>query len=93
MSPKHPQLPWVDCSRGAPMGRPSWAEDFTEPCRCFRLRFKGGAYDTGGAYWGAPENLYCATNGEGFRAFTRADSRQSAKAFFSSQYPALRWVN
>ena len=93
MSLNHPQLPRVDCSRGAPMGRISWAEDFSEPCRCFRLRFEGGAYDTGGAYWGFPADVYCATNGEGFRQFTRAASRAEAKAFFSSKHPAIRWVN
>lgn len=93
MSMKNPQLPKVDCKYGAPMGRPSWADDLTARCRCFRLRFIDGAYDEGAAYWGSPANLFCATNGEGLQQFTRASSRKEAKAAFKKDHPEIAWVN
>lgn len=93
MSMNKPQLPKVDGSRGAPMGRREWADDFTQPCRCFRLRFIDLAYDEGGAYWGAPANVYCATNGEGVRLFHRASNREEAKGFFKDCQPFIKWVN
>ncbi len=93
MSMNKPQLPAVNCQYGAPMGRPEWADDFTEPCRCFHVRFVDGAYDQGGSYWGAPANLYCCTNGEGVQLFIRAVSRQDAKDHFKLHHPEIKWVN
>lgn len=93
MSIKNPQLPEVDFQRGAPMGRPEWTDDPTAPARCFRVRFVDGDYDEGGAYWGAPANVYCCTNGEGLQIFTRADSRKEAKAEFKKRCPAIHWIN
>jgi len=91
MSIANPQLPKVSCKRGAPMGRRQYADDFQEPCRCFRLRFVDGAYDEGGAYFGAPENVYCALSGS-VQLFCRADSRQEAKKKFKERYPEIRWI-
>jgi hypothetical protein len=93
MSIKNPQLPKVNDSHGAPMGRRDWVSDFTERCRCFRVRFVDGAYDEGGAYWGSPANVYCATNGEGVRTFTRANSRKEAKENIKKKYPEIKWIN
>lgn len=93
MSSKNPQLPKVDNRYGAPMGRPEWTNDFTKPCRCFKVKFVDGDYDEGGAYWGGPADLYCATNGEGVQVFMRADSRRMAKGMFKNTYPQIKWVN
>ncbi len=53
--------------------------------------FMDGAYDAGGAYWGAPDNLYCAVarsdNQELVRAFYRASSREDAKLLVLEDYP------
>lgn len=92
MSIKNPQLPAVNAKYGAPMGRPEFTDNLTDPCRCFRLRFIDGDYDDGGAYWGAPANLYCCLN-EGTRLFTRADNRKKAKEKFKSSYPQIKFVN
>lgn len=74
------QFPPVDCSRGAPMGRAQWHEPPTVPrsVRVFRVRLDSQGYDDGGAYWGAGKPLYCATDGAGYRMFTRADTRLQA---------------
>ena len=67
--------------RGASMGR---AEDFpSSPCRAYvqRVRLGSGGYDSGGAYWGLPDDLWCGFDWEGtMRLFVRAQSRQEAKA-------------
>lgn len=39
-----------------------------------------GAYDTGRAYWGLGTPLYVAQDTEGNQFFTRANTRQQAKA-------------
>lgn len=87
------QMPKVNCRYGAPMGRPDCTDGLDKPARCFRLRFYDGAYDDGGAYWGAPANVYCATNNNGLRLFTRAADRQDAKTRLRTRYPAIKWVN
>lgn len=93
MSMDNPQLPAVSCRYGAPMGRRESTEGADARARCFRLRFIDGCYDEGGAYWGAPANVYCATNDEGLLLFCRADSRKEAKGKFRERLPSLRWVN
>lgn len=58
-----PPLSQMNCSRGAPMGRCSCCEMGAEDVRRVYLRrvpFVDGAYDQGGAYWGAPANLWRA---------------------------------
>ncbi len=96
------KLPEVDSSRGAPMGRPSM---HVCPDDALHLKFSlervpliDGAYDEGGAYWGAPDNLYhaqCAAHDAKFGSegdieidfFLRADSRAKAKADVRDMYP------
>jgi len=64
-----------------------------KPLRCFRLRFVDCCYDEGGAYWGMPANVYCATNEHGALLFCRASNRQAAKDEFVKQHGYLRWIN
>ena len=87
----NPQLPDVSSARGAPMGRPTITDGLDEPLRCFRLRFIDGCYDEGGAYWGMPANVYCATNDEA-QLFCRASNRKEAKEKFVKEHGKLRWL-
>ena len=104
-----PKLPQLNCAHGAPMGRPPWprsswvspyldptqTQNFKLPAWCFRLRLTGGGcYDEGGAYWGSPETVWCATNGfddddNNFQLFTRASNRNGAIAKFEAMAPGL----
>lgn len=74
----------VNCATGSPMGRKEWREAPTKPrsVRVFRVRIDSQGYDDGGAYWGIGKPLFCATDGENYRMFTRADSRLCAVAEF-----------
>lgn len=73
------QFDKVDCSRGAPMGRPSSSEvtKGDRRCRLFRVRLDSGGYDDGGAYWGHGAPLWCAGD-KHCVAFIRANSRKEA---------------
>lgn len=74
------QFPAVNSQYGAPLGRHCFGND-CEPgtLRLFKVRLDSGGYDDGGAYWGhGPGFLWCATDGEGYRQFTRANSRIGA---------------
>lgn len=72
--------------RGASMGRWSQTEGKPECLYLQRMRFVDGAYDTGGAYWGGGNPMWCAfspdtTDNEfTIRVFTRAANREEAKA-------------
>lgn len=90
------QFPDVNSTYGAPMGRWTSARDAhpAGPCRLFRVRLDSGGYDDGGAYWGIDrpgfgEPLYCATDEENFRRFTRAADRRSAETYFESKFPGI----
>lgn len=49
----------VDCSRGAPLGRPgAHNADAAGRFTLQRVRLDSGGYDTSGAYWGRGEPLY-----------------------------------
>ncbi len=92
------QMPDVGpCPRGAPMGRDESKEYAGAPVRCFRLRMVDYDYDDGGAYWGGWSEstgaVYCATDGSDFRLFTRAKTREDAKAKFLKREPTIRWIN
>jgi hypothetical protein len=93
---KKPQVPHVDGSRGAPMGRDSFVEPTFGRCRCFRLRFIDNAYDEGGAYWGEPADVWCCTDsptaGDDAQIFItcRAQSRAEAKKEFEKDAPELQ---
>jgi hypothetical protein len=68
---------------GASMGRAEWGrkeEPADRSVRVFRLPIDSQGYDPGGAYWGIGEPLYCATDGETYRRFVRAQSRDQAIA-------------
>lgn len=86
---------WV-CT-GSQMGRRNrLPDDTSEPCKLHIQRLKlvdGGCYDQGGAYWGAPENLYLAFTAHmvysptlnrfeaipNLQVYLRASSRHEAK--------------
>jgi hypothetical protein len=74
--------------RGAQMGRRNQNEGIPEKLYLQRVRFVGGDYDTGGAYWGGgrgSQTLWCAfspentANEEMVMIFVRADDREDAK--------------
>lgn len=69
---------------GSPMGRSEWrdAPTVSRSVRVFRVRINSQGYDDGGAYWGIGKPLFCATDGQNYRMFARADSRLSAVAEF-----------
>lgn len=55
-----------------------------------RMRIDAGGYDTGGAYWGIGDHMYCAegeTDTESARIFVRAKNRQDAKAKILRKLP------
>ena len=61
------------------MGRRPYGTGSRKHCRLFRLRFVDGCYDDGGAYWGAPANVWvCLDDDLEPIAFVRASSRQTA---------------
>lgn len=86
------QFSEVSCKYGAPMGRADYgtvAECLPRTVRLFRVVLDSQGYDDGGAYWGLSGNawginssLWCAEGdsgeGEMYRQFTRAKSRESA---------------
>lgn len=74
---------------GANMGRRDQREGTPERLHLQRLRFVGGDYDTGGAYWGGGSkagSIYCAfspvdtENDFPIQVFVRAISREEAMA-------------
>ena len=78
-----PKLLDVNCQYGAPLGRHSYLPDDPAATRwhLYRLPFIDGCYDRGGAYWGAPANIWRAVTptGDG-EIFVRARTREEAKA-------------
>jgi hypothetical protein len=63
---------------GAPMGRREYGRFPLGKVRLFRVRINSGGYDDGGAYWGIGQPLYCATDDDEYREFTRAWTREDA---------------
>lgn len=85
------RLPDVDCSRGAPMGRTPHATNPPQsPVSIFKVPLDEGGYDAGGAYWGIPDDLYCAQDEEGFSSFQRAASRDEVIASLGARFPGLQ---
>lgn len=68
----------VDCKFGAPMGRAVSGYRLVAPARLFQVNLDRGGYDDGGAYWGLGPPLWCGTDEEGHRQFTRASNRSEA---------------
>lgn len=70
----------------------------TEPLRLQRVPFVDGCYDRGGAYWGAPANLWCAwgdeigDDGDAVHVFVRANSRAQAKASIVAKFPDAKFI-
>lgn len=66
---------------GAPMGRASWGRP--KDCQgrsihLFHVPLDRYGYDSGGAYWGIGQRLYCAYAHEDYCDFVRADTREAA---------------
>jgi hypothetical protein len=74
--------------------------------RLLKLAFVDNCYDQGGAYWGAPENIYIATEGAktyspalpgfelvpcGVTVFVRANSRQQARQAVQKLVPDAKF--
>lgn len=80
---KYPTIGKGYSERGADMGRQEWKYTPIAPVRAIKLPLTdGGCYDPGGAYWGAPDNLYMATDGREFRLFERAENLNAAIVAF-----------
>jgi hypothetical protein len=77
----------VSSKYGAPMGRPNQVQgDPSDMLFIQRVEFVDECYDAGGAYWGCPENLWCAftdpdrtTDDEPVVMFVRANNQDHAK--------------
>lgn len=77
---------------GAPMGRAGGASRVPEgPVTVFRANLDSGGYDDGGAYWGLPNDLFCATDGDQFREFLRATSKEDAQAQIRERCPGVEF--
>lgn len=85
-------LSQVSSKYGAPMGRHCAADLGSEPrsLRLFQLVLDSGGYDAGGAYWGFPNDLYCAMDREGNIQTVRASSRLHAAMKLDLDPRALR---
>lgn len=70
-------LPKLSCRFGSPMGRHS--DKLTGKVWLQPMRMIDGAYDEGGAYWGADEPMYVAQDADGHLAFYRAKNRTEVK--------------
>lgn len=81
---KPPYTENVSSMYGAPMGRRSYnLNNYSgEPLHLRRVPLNQG-YDTGGAYWGVGNPLYCAfghlMDGDIFTHYVRAANREEAK--------------
>ena len=79
-----PQFSDVSSIYGAPMGRHEYGiPDNCEPnsITVFKVNLDSGGYDDGGAYWGTPDNLYCAQDDDDrYIHFVRAGSPSEAIA-------------
>lgn len=90
------RLPVVDCKYGAPMGRDGYITPGIADSGPIKLHLQrvtmtgGGAYDSGGAYWGCGEPLWRAwlnharidsrfETEQNIRIFVRAGTRRQAK--------------
>lgn len=85
--------PTVNCSRGAPMGRRSFPEiDHTAgKLQLQRVPINRGGYDSGGAYWGLGQPLYCAMDQDGRAQYFRAADRDAAKAKLLAEMPDAKF--
>jgi len=85
--------PNVSSRYGAPMGRhtgPNYLETSEGKLQLFRVPINSGGYDSGGAYWGLGQPLYCVCDPDGNTQFFRAFDRASAKAKVLADWPEAR---
>jgi hypothetical protein len=84
------KLPKVNCSRGAPLGRPNILPiDTNRPIKLHLQKLEWvGDYDQGNCYWGnsAGTSIYWA-NHEEAELFVRASSRKMAKELVIKTLP------
>jgi hypothetical protein len=76
-------FPAVSCKYGAPMGRCGDSAANLQDVKRLHARHQGGGdgYDKGGAYWGAPSNVWGVwgtVDGEILCTYVRANSRIDA---------------
>lgn len=84
----YPTIDTVESRYGAPMGRNTFPNLHTEgDLLLFRVPLDAGGYDPGGAHWGLPNDLWCATDAWHFRTFTRAGSFLEAAGKITALYP------
>lgn len=86
----------VGSARGAPTGRPCVHGDYDAALKLVvhHLPFVDGAYDAGGAYWGAGEPLWRAVEVEGdVEFFFRAKDRWEALEHVREMYPNVEIVD
>ncbi len=105
-----PKLVNVSSPRGAPHGRPAFRPaDPTMPLKFYlqRIRLNNGGYDSGGAYWGFPDDLYWACSVEEVlttawfgspelstvESYFRASNREDAKNLLRAKYPNAKFFN
>lgn len=82
------QLPPVSTQFGAPMGRQEGrSAQPTAPVEVLRMPLDDGGYDSGGAYWGLPNNLFRVEDGDEFCTYLRAQSKADAIEQFKKAYP------
>ena len=83
---------------GASMGRRNQTDGKPETLHLQELRMVELAYDTGGAYWGMGEPIYCAfspvdtENEYPVQVFVRAATREEAKAKVLGLLPGDGWT-
>ena len=83
---------------GASMGRRSLCEGKPERLHLQRMRFVDQCYDVGGAYWGCPDNVYCAfspdntENETPIRVFVRGKDREDAKRNVLEALGSVNWT-
>jgi hypothetical protein len=85
---------------GAQMGRRSQTQGEPELLHLQKLRWVGGDYDTGGAYWGGgrgSDPIYCAfspedsPNDDPVMVFVRAKNREEAKRLVLDELDGDGW--
>jgi hypothetical protein len=80
------------------MGRRTQKEGKPERLHLQRLRFIDQCYDVGGAYWGCPDNVYCAFSPDDteneftIMVFARGANREEAKKAILSQLHGDGWT-
>ena len=87
-----PKMPDVSSRYGAPMGRDTnMTLPITEKVTIFKVVLDSGGYDSGGAYWGTPNNVYCIVAGH-FRTYHRAKTRQEVEQYVLKVQPGVMFT-